>query len=121
MLCLRLDLGHNFFQTPTWTKVNDSCLLVPGGSSDGINVSESSNGRNSDGQLVLRFDASILIAPEAYRFDNYHMLAVAPSGRHNVTDSYVQVQAMFSQAANDCDANDTACNSDTNNSNGGNR
>lgn len=105
--------------TPTWTKTND-CALVPGGSTEGITISESSNGRDANDQLVLRFTATIVIAPEAYRFSNTHMLAVAPSGRHNVTDSYVQVQAMFSQRASDCAEDDSTCDTDTTNVNGRN-
>ncbi|MDO5451611.1 MAG: hypothetical protein Q4F56_00795, partial [Candidatus Saccharibacteria bacterium] len=65
-------------------------------------------------QLVLRFSAIIKIAPEAYQFSNSHVLAIAPSGRHNVTDSYVQVQAMFGARAADCPEGDTACSSEVN-------
>ena len=104
----------------TWTKTNNNCLLVPGGSSEGITVSEATNGRDADEQLVLRFSATILIAPEAYQFTNTHMLAVAPAGRHNVTDSYLQVQAMFSAPATACSADDVDCSTNTNNSNGNN-
>ena len=109
------DSGNS--ANPKWTESNDTCQLIPGGT-DGITISESSNGRGTDDQLVLRFSATILIAPEAYQFSNTHMLALAPSGRHNVTDSYVQIQAMFGARATDCEAGDTACNSNSNN--GGN-
>lgn len=105
--------------TPAWTKTND-CELVPGGSTSGITISESSNGRDASDQLVLRFTATIVLAPEAYQFSNTHMLAVAPSGRHNVTDSYVQVQAMFGERASDCTEDDSACETDTTNVNGRN-
>ena len=44
------------------------------------------------------------------------MLAVAPSGRYNVTDSYIQVQDIFGAPATDCSSSDTLCN----NGNGGN-
>lgn len=107
---------------PKWTTNNDSCLLVPEGEK-GIKVTDSSNGRGSDGDLVLRFSAVISLSPEVYKFTNTHMLAVAPSGRHNVTDSYVQVQAMFGERAADCEENDTACGTSTNtneNADGGN-
>lgn len=104
---------------PKWTETNDLCLLVPGGT-DGIAITDSSNGRDAGNQLVLRFSAIITIAPEAYKFSNHHMLAIAPSGRHNVTDSYVQVQAMFGERAADCPEGDAACNSDTNLNGGGN-
>lgn len=103
-----------------WTeKIKDECQLVPGGDS-GINISDSSNGRSAGDELVLRFSATITLNPEVYNFNNYHMLAIPPSGRRNVTDSYVQVQAMFSEAAHDCDAGDTACTSNVINLKGGN-
>ena len=91
-----------------WTSANDSCWLVPKGT-DGILVSDSSNGRDSSGELVLRFSAVITLNSDVYNFSKTHMLAIAPSGRHNVTDSYVQVQKMFSERAADCEDGDTAC------------
>ena len=110
---------------PKWTESNDSCLLVPevvGDSSatGGIKISDSSNGRDATNELVLRFSATISIAPEVYSFKNSHMLTIAPTGRRNVTDSYVQVQAMFSERARDCAEGDTDCSANTNNANGGN-
>ena len=104
---------------PKWIESNESCLLVPGGI-DGIAVSDSSNGRGAGDELVLRFSAVISLAPEVYNFTNSHVLAIAPSGRHNVTDSYVQIQAMFGERARDCAEGDTACNTNTNNVNGEN-
>ncbi|MBQ3452789.1 hypothetical protein IJG28_01110 [Candidatus Saccharibacteria bacterium] len=100
---------------PKWTETNE-CQLVPSGT-DGITITESSNGRGASDELVLRFSASILLAPEAYQFTNHHMIAIAPSGRHNVTDSYVQIQAMFGERAADCAEGDTDCRSNTTNSN----
>ena len=102
-----------------WTKTN-SCALVPGGSTEGVAISDSSNGRDSDNQLVLRFNANIMIAPEAYQFINTHMMAIGPSSRQNVTDSYKQVQAMFGQRAKDCSKDDADCNANATNVNGGN-
>lgn len=104
---------------PKWIESNESCLLVPGGI-DGIAVSDSSNGRGAGDELVLRFSAVISLAPEVYNFTNSHVLAIAPSGRHNVTDSYVQIQAMFGERARDCAEGDTACSANTNNVNGEN-
>ena len=104
---------------PKWTATNDICLLVPSGT-DGITISDSSNGRGAEDQLVLRFTATIAIAPDVYKFSNHHMLAVAPSGRHNVTDSYVQVQAMFGERAADCAEGDTDCKAPTNSNGEGN-
>ena len=91
-----------------WTTMNDVCKLVPDGT-DGIAISESSNGRDSSGELVLRFASTIVLDKSVYQFTNKHMMAIAPSGRHNVTDSYVQVQKMFSERAQDCKEGDTAC------------
>jgi hypothetical protein len=96
-----------------WTSSNETCLLVPDGI-DGINISDSSNGRGAEDELVLRFSASITLNPEVYSFNNHHVLARGPSGRYNVTDSYVQIQNMFSERAADCDPNDTACNNNGN-------
>ena len=110
--------SHNA-ASPKWIESNESCLLVPGGT-DGIKVSDSSNGRGAGDELVLRFSAVISLAPAVYNFTNSHVLAIAPSGRRNVTDSYVQVQAMFGERARDCADGDTACSTNTNNVNGGN-
>ena len=101
---------------PKWSDTNE-CLLVYGTEDEendgsGIVINESSNGRDSSNELVLRFTATITFAPEVFEFKNNHMLAIAPSGQRNVTDSYVQVQSMFGQRANDCADSDTACSSD---------
>ena len=95
--------------SPTWTDTNENCLLVPAGL-DGIKISDSSNGRGASDKLVLRFSATISFAPEVYAFTNHHVLAVPPSRRYNVTDSYVQIQAMFGERAADCAEDDAACN-----------
>ena len=102
----------------TWSSENNDCLLVPDGT-NGIIISDSSNGRGSSDELVLRFSASIILAPEVYNYNNHHMMAIAPSGRYNVTDSYVQIQSMFSERATDCAPGDTACNNTTNGGNNG--
>ena len=95
-------------RAPKWTTTNDSCLLVPSGE-DGIDISESSNGRDASNELVLRFTANIVLAPEIYDFNNTHLLALPPSGRYNVTDSYRQIQEMFGERARDCAKDDAAC------------
>ena len=92
---------------------NNDCLLVPDGV-DGIVISDSSNGRGTSGDLVLRFSAVITFDAEAFSFSNKHLLAVAPSGRYNVTDSYRQIQNMFGERAKDCAVGDTACFNNTN-------
>lgn len=98
-----------------WTSSNEDCTLVPDGD-DGIKISDSSNGRDANGDLVLRFSAAITLDQNYYKFGRNHMLAVGPTGRYNVTDSYVQIQSIFGAPATDCAADDTACN----NANGGN-
>ena len=107
-----------------WNEQNDNCKLVPAGEG-GINISDSSNGLDETNNLVLRFSASITFDPAVFSFNNKHMLALAPVGRRNVTDSYVQLQAMFGERASDCNANDANCNntqnaSPSNNSNNSN-
>lgn len=98
--------------TITWSTTNESCLLVPPADAEGnggISIEDSSNGRNADEELVLRFSAIITFAPEVFNFNNHHMLAMPPAGRRNVTDSYAQIQSMFAERATDCAQNDTEC------------
>ncbi len=99
----------------TWVGTNSSCNLIDTSDNDGIVISNSSNGRDSDGQLVLRFSAVITLNPEVFNFKNKHVIATGPANRYNVTDSYVQIQNMFAKRAADCQPNDTTCNQ-----NGGN-
>lgn len=93
----------------TWAITNDSCLLVPEGDNGGIKIDSSSNGRDSGGELVLRFTAVIKLSKDVFNFNNHHMLALPPSGHRNVTDSYIQIQNIFAERAADCDKNDTVC------------
>ena len=101
----------------TWTESNDNCKLVYGGTENGIEIqSGSSNGRDSNNELVLRFSAKITLNSEFFKFGNHHMRAIGPTERRNVTDSYVQIQNMFERRASDCSETDKDCN----NTNGGN-
>lgn len=95
----------------TWSATNENCKLVPDTEDDtgGITIEESSNGRDSDEELVLRFTATIIFAPEVFNFNNHHMLALSPNGRYNVTDSYSQIQGIFAKRATDCKKDDTDC------------
>ncbi len=83
----------------------NSCDLAP----DGITVTNSSNGRESGGGLVLRFTATIYMNPEVFAFNNKHLIAIAPTGGINVTDSFVQIGNMFSERAMDCEDGDLSC------------
>ena len=95
----------------TWTAENASCRLVPDSDEGGpgISISDSSNGRDSEENLVLRFSATITFAPEVFNFNNHHMIALSPNSRYNVTDSYSQIQSMFTERAADCEKDDTIC------------
>lgn len=93
----------------SWASLNESCKLVPDGA-EGMTISSSSNGREDEySTLVLRFSASITFAPEVFAFSNHHMLALGPTNRVNVTDSYVQIQSIFAKRASDCAEDDLAC------------
>ena len=86
-----------------WTTDNDCKLL-----SDEMNILESSNGKDSSGNLVLRFRATITIIDEALAFKTKHLLAISPDGQ-NVTDSYRQIEGMFEQQAVDCNTPGVIC------------
>lgn len=94
-----------------WNEDNQECLMIHRESDEdeGIIITESSNGRDSSGELVLRFAATITLNPEVYDFNNKHVVMLPPSGRYNVTDSYVQIQSIFSEKAEDCKADDATC------------
>ena len=86
-----------------WTTDNN-CMLLSGD----MNILESSNGRDSSGNLVLRFRATITIVDEALAFKTKHLLAIGPDGQ-NVTDSYRQIEGMFEQEAVDCNTQGVIC------------
>ena len=93
-------------QTVEWSSVNN-CNLAD--EEDGFVLGDNSNGRDSSGELVLRFAATIHLNPEVFMFKNKHMMAIAPTGRTNVTDSYSQIENMFSERAIDCEDGDVEC------------
>lgn len=89
-----------------WTATNDNCMLAE----EGASIRDSSNGKDSSGNLVLRFNATIKINEDVFSYANKHVMAIRP-GKQNVTDSYVQIQNMFDERARDCTAADTDCTS----------
>ena len=95
---------------PVWTSEN-KCELVAKNEDDApdFTITDSSNGRDSSDALVLRFSAVLVLNPEVFKFNNHHMLTIPPSGRINVTDSYLQVQNMFGERAEDCAEDDETC------------
>lgn len=74
-------------------------------SDTGPTIRDSSNGRDSSGNLVLRFSSSIALNPEVFLFANKHMRVIGPS-RQNVTDSYTQIRNMFTERARNCSPED---------------
>lgn len=96
----------------TWAADN-SCNLAP----DGVSVADSSNGRDSSNNLVLRFSATTYIDEGFFAFNNKHVMGIGPFGQ-NVTDSYVQTENIFVAPARECEVGDTDCLSNTQNSTG---
>lgn len=86
-----------------WTSNND-CMLA----ADDVVIRDSSNGRDSSGNLVLRFNATIPLSETVFKFTNKHILAISPTGQ-NVTDSYRQIEGMFAERAADCSDSDVIC------------
>lgn len=97
-----------------WTSVND-CLLVP----EGLTITDSANGRDDSDNLVLKFNAVMVVAKEFFAFQNKHMIAIGPTGQ-NVTDSFVQIGNMFTQEASECGEGDVECLLNSTNTGGNN-
>lgn len=97
--------GTELDDTIRWTSSNE-CTLLDGD----VEISSSSNGRDSSDNLVLRFEASAKFNEEALKFTNKNVMAIGPNGK-DVTDSYVQIEGMFQEEAKDCNSNDVVCTS----------
>ena len=93
--------GSESGSTVNWSNTND-CDMSP----DGIEINNSSNGKQAGGRLVLMFSAVLHINPEVFNFNNKHMITIAPSGRQNVTDSFMQVGDMFAERARALEGNE---------------
>ena len=74
-------------------------------SEEAPNVRDSSNGRDSSGNLVLRFSSTVSINKGVFGFINKHMRVIGPT-RQNVTDSYTQIRDMFTERARNCSPED---------------
>ncbi len=83
--------------TMKWSSTNDCALAAE----EGALISDSVDAVESGGSRVLRFNAVIYLNEEVFKFSNKHMMAIAPTGKTNVTDSYVQIGGMFSERAQD--------------------
>ncbi|MCL1839830.1 hypothetical protein FWF89_02410 [Candidatus Saccharibacteria bacterium] len=85
-------------------ETRETCRL----SAEAPSIRDSSNGRDSEGNLVLRFSATITLNREVFRFMNKHMRIIGPT-RQNVTDSYTQIRDMFTERAAECSPDDEQC------------
>ena len=88
-----------------WSAEN-KCKMVP----EGIQIIDSSNGRDVNNNLVLRFSAVLAVDPVIFAYNTKHVMTVGPTGQ-NVTDSYQQIKGMFAAPAKNCRADDTECQS----------
>lgn len=88
-----------------WVTENQ-CMLVP---EEVVIGEDSSNAIGADGTLVLRFSAIIGFNREVFSAKNKHMITIAPTGRTNVTDSFLQLEGMFKKEASDCAEGDSFC------------
>lgn len=80
-------------------------------------IRDSSNGRDSNGSLVLRFTSTVTLNREVFYAVNRHMRVIGPT-RQNVTDSYTQIRDMFTERAKNCAPEDpdyAQCMEDTSN------
>ena len=72
----------------------EQCPLL----SDDPNIGDSSYGRNSEDKMVLSFSATLSITRDVFLARSKHVQVIGPT-RQNVTDSYIQVRDMFTEAA----------------------
>jgi len=88
-------------ETGRWTTTNECNMTKIGddGQPIGLVVSSSSNGRENSGEFVLMFSATLPLDNNVFLFSNKHMITVLPSGKQNVTDSYIQIGDMFAEKA----------------------
>ncbi len=92
-----------------WSSSND-CMLAE----EGLEVTDSSNGRDESDNLVLKFTGATTFKKDFFNFNNKHMIAIGPLGQ-NVTDSYVQIGNMFAREATECAEDDYECLSNSTN------
>ncbi len=90
--CLQYDGDGRFDEDATIEK----CPLL---SSDPY-IGDSGYGRDSEENMVLTFSATLTISHDVFLSSNKHMLVIGPT-RQNVTDSYMQISGMFTEAAHD--------------------
>ena len=90
--CLQYDGDGKFDEDSTL----NTCPLL---SADPY-IGDSAYGRDSEENMVLTFSATLNISRAVFLSANKHMMIVGPT-RQNVTDSYLQISGMFTEAAHD--------------------
>lgn len=98
--CIQYSGNEDALGNIKWGSTN-SCEMAP----DGVTIDQSTNGKDTGGKLVLMFSAVLHMNPEVFSFVNKHMVTVAPTGRQNVTDSFIQVGDMFAEKAKALEGN----------------
>ena len=97
------EVSTNEGNSIKWSAENN-CKMVP----EGTQITDSSNGRDANNNLVLRFTAVLAVDPVIFAYNTKHVMTIGPTGQ-NVTDSYQQIKGMFAAAAKDCRADDSEC------------
>ena len=88
--CLQYNDSGKFDEKSTL----ETCPLL----SEDPNIGDSSYGRNSEDKMVLSFSSTLTITRDVFLARNKHVHVIGPT-RQNVTDSYIQVRDMFTEAA----------------------
>ena len=88
--CLQYSDSGKFDEKATL----EQCPLL----SEDPNIGDSSYGRNSEDKMVLSFSSTLTITRDVFLARNKHVHVIGPT-RQNVTDSYIQVRDMFTEAA----------------------
>ncbi len=86
--CLQYDSKGNLDEAAT----RQICPVLSGD----LMIGSQGAGRDSDGNLMMSFEASVPLSREIFLAQNTHM-QIKNSTRQNVTDSYIQVRDMFSE------------------------
>lgn len=90
--CLQYNSEGKFDEAATL----ETCPLL----SEEPYIGDSAYGRDSDENMVLSFSSTLTITHAVFLSSNKHMMIIGPT-RQNVTDSYIQISGMFTEAAHD--------------------
>ena len=103
--CIKYSLKDSSAVSVGRWETEKTCNLI----SEDLNVTSSSNGRDSSSELVLKFSAVLTYNREAFLAKNRHILFFGPTGYTNVTDSVRQIESFFKEEAMDCTEDDIDC------------